>query len=633
MINEEFRNLITSKLAETEREKRKVQIIPGNNDKLKQIEDQQQALKEISSYPMTFALNSASNDEIEYLINMYKIETEFNLQKINQKIEESLNQWSDEKFLNEVAAYTILNIIDSVDDSNIRKVSSEIKYYFSLLEKARVENYSFCDLYNKRTIIEIIVQKIPSFKDDAVYIGYEYSHPLVAKKSKDFENFKSKFDKKVIAYYNDFIAKSRELSLPFSENIRLMLSEQIKPLLDVKEMLERRLERYKDIDLTDESKRKKYLEEIKHRTYVDSRVNDFPYFDFEYDISNLSTLPFYASYSLEKLDKLIDVTKKIHNIDDKSNLLDLIMSYNQTKNKKILEDEKNKHKIEVQNKYQSKYDRFKDISLMFHSGDYSEGDRINYFSQIVEYMLSKNGFSLNPVSKYQHIDSYIKRQFRDNEQLINEVELKVKKCIDESQIRDCIAKYTNLKKSIFSSISKNKAEIQKLEKEIIENQTKIIKFICDSYAKEGYNLFKEMPFLTLHETRKNEISKERELELRKLIEKDNHLLFNQNFVHCYISDDEYRYALEGKNSNAPIENIDEIMNNIFMNINNLFKEDITEDEILLLCELNIKDLEQIFEPNAFYKLQCVREIITKYNELDDKTLVNDDYKSGIRKLG
>lgn len=583
MINEEFRQMVFSKLTDLEREKRKLQIIPANDEKVRQIENEQKTLELIYNYPLSFASNNASDDEIEYIINGYKAEVEMELEQVNQEINRKIEEWTDERFLNEVAAYTILNLINSNSDYSFNM-------YINLLREKYNKQHG--KLYSLENINQIIREKIPNFPWISANLNFKE-----ARNTEDLKNFKSKFDEKVIYYYEKYVAKCKKLSLPFSENIRVMLFESIEPLLGKKKNLEEELKKYKDIDLNDRIKRKRYLIEIAAKTYR----------------TRIQQLPLYASYDLDKLSKLIEVIKKINNIGDKKQLFDAIKAYKEQIDAKSQYEEESKYRA----KYQSKYERFSEIYKMLHMGDYSEGDFSDNFAVFLYHTLNKNGIPLCDTCSY--IDGLTIQLFNQNDKLIKEVEQAVKKHIDESGIRERIAKYTKLKKSIFPQ----KEQIKNLEKEIGDICHNIVMSIRNSYSKEGYQLFKELPFL---EFEKSALVAE-QVDIEEFVEKNNNHLFNYNYV--LVTN---RKSDLFDTRNVSNENLDDKIQKIQMSISQMFSKDITADEILLLSELTIQELEQVTAENALYEMQMVREIMVQYNSLADKTLINDDYRRETPKL-
>ena len=71
MINDEFICLIGEKIQSLEKEKRRLQIT-HESEKLKQIEAKQQTLYTMANYPLSFVSNKCSDEEIEYIISLYR---------------------------------------------------------------------------------------------------------------------------------------------------------------------------------------------------------------------------------------------------------------------------------------------------------------------------------------------------------------------------------------------------------------------------------------------------------------------------------------------------------------------------------------------------------------------------------
>lgn len=595
MINDDFRYLISEKIQSLEKEKRKSQITQ-ESEKLKQIEDQQQTLYTMVNYPLSFASSKCSMEEIDYILYFYRTSIEMSLGKINQEIDSLIGKWTDANFLNEVAAYTIFNIISSND-------LDELKIYLDLLKRSHSKGDN---LYSAESIDKIIEEKFHGFP--LVVNLIECSNPLevVSEKVPDFKDFKSKFEDEVIEYYNQYVAKNEKISLPFSEDIRSMLSKRIAPLLSKRDELKEKLEHYENIDYNDEKSVNKYVDEIIENTYQ----------------TKTTSLPFYASYDLDELDKLIKITSKIDKASDKKLLFETIEAYKKQLEVKLKHDKRKEYK----EKYESKYGRFEDINQMLHMGDYSEGDTIDYFSVFVRHTLNSMGIPFCDSCEY--IDTITKRQFGSNDKLIEEVKQKIEKSVEKSGIKSEIAQYIKLKKSLIPKIHKER--IKGLEEEIQGKIPSIVMSIRNSYAKEGYQLFEELPFLDLSE---GKLFKPKEdISLEDTIEKDNNMLFNANYITVTNTKgkdlDSRGYTLDDimgvrKDNN---EDFEDNMQTLHENINKMIKGNITEGEISSLCELTEPELKQVTEENALLKMQTVREIMVKYDELEDKTIATDDNK-------
>ena len=229
----------------------------------------------------------------------------------------------------------------------------------------------------------------------------------------------------------------------------------------------------------------------------------------------------------------------------------------------------------------------------------------------------------------ENIDSITKRQFGSNDKLIEEVKQKLEKIVEKSDIKSQIAQCEKLKSSLISKMHKER--IRTLEEEIKGKITSIVMSVRNSYAKEGYQLFEELPFLKLS---KGQLVKTG-VTLEDLIKKDNNMLFNANYVDfcdtsnlfCYTFND--LMGVKEDNNEYSEDN----MQTLHGTINKMTKDNITEEEISLLCGLTEPELKEITQENALFKMQTVREIMVKYDELEDKTLISDDYKSEPSKFG
>ena len=555
----------------------------------------------MANYPLSFVSNKCSDEEIEYIISLYRASIEKNLEQVNQEIDGLMEKWTDANFLNEVAFYTIFKMISS-------KKFDELRTYSDLLQKSHNKADS---LYNIKNINEIAKGKFQEIAYIMNLIDYKGSLELVSEEIPDLESFESKFENDVIEYYNQYVAKNGRITLPFSEEVRSLLSKRIAPLLGKKDALEEKLKDYKNIDLNDKNSRKKYVDEIiknTYQTYTDS-------------------LPFYASYDLDKFDKLLKLTDKIDNVEDKELLLEAIEAYKKQMEAKSQHDEREKYKA----KYQSKFDRFEDIKQMLHMGDYSEGDTVDYFSVFICHTLNNMGIPFCKSCEY--IDKLTERQFGDNDKLIEEVKQKLEKIVEESDIKNQIAQYKKLKNSLISKMHKEK--IGDLEEKIKGEITSIVMSIRNSYAKEGYQLFQELPFLNLSE---GQLYRAPEgVTLDNVVKKDNNMLFNANYV-TFTNElgNVFGYTFDnlmgvvGKDNN---EDFEENMQTLHGTINKMTKDNITEEELSLLCGLTEPELKEITKENALFKMQTVREIMAKYDELEDKTLISDDYKAESPKFG
>lgn len=596
MVNDDFIYLIDEKIQSLEKEKRRLQITQ-ESEKLKEIEAQQQTLYTMANYPLSFVSSKCSDEEIEFIISLYRTSIETNLEQVNQEIDGLMEKWTDENFLNEVAVYTIFRMISSGK-------SDELKTYLDLLQKSHNKSDS---LYNIKNINEIANEKFQEFPNITNLVDYKGPLETISERIPDFESFESKFEDEVIEYYNQYVAKKERIALPFSEDVRSMLSKRIAPLLSKKDALEEKLEDYENIDLSDKNSRKKYVDEIiknTYQTYTDS-------------------LPFYASYDLDEFDKLFKITGKIDSVSDKELFLETIKAYKKQLEAKSQHEEKEKYKA----KYQSKFDRFEDINQMLHMGDYSEGDTVDYFSIFIRHTLNNMGIPF--CKSCENIDSITKRQFGSNDKLIEEVKQKLEKIVEKSDIKSQIAQCEKLKSSLISKMHKER--IRTLEEEIKGKITSIVMSVRNSYAKEGYQLFEELPFLKLS---KGQLVKTG-VTLEDLIKKDNNMLFNANYVDfcdtsnlfCYTFND--LMGVKEDNNEYSEDN----MQTLHGTINKMTKDNITEEEISLLCGLTEPELKEITQENALFKMQTVREIMVKYDELEDKTLISDDYKSEPSKFG
>ena len=599
MVNDNFIYLIGEKIQSLEKEKRRLQITQ-ESEKLKEIESQQQTLYTMANYPLSFVSSKCSDEEIESIINLYRTSIETNLEQVNQEIDGLMGKWTDANFLNEVAVYTIFKMISS-------KKSDELKTYLDLLKKSHSNTDS---LYNIKNIDEIAKKKFQEFPNIMNLVGYKGSLETISERIPDFESFESKFEDEVIEYYNQYVAKNERIALPFSEEVRSMLSKRIAPVLSKKDALEEKLEDYKNIDLSDKNSRKKYVDEIiknTYRTYTDS-------------------LPFYASYDLDEFDKLLKITGKIDNVADKELLLETIEAYKKQLEAKSQHEEREEYKA----KYQSKFDRFEDIKQMLHMGDYSEGDTVDYFSVFIRHTLNNMGIPFCKSCEY--IDNLTERQFGSNDKLIEEVKQKLEKSVEKSDIKSQIAQCEKLKRSLISKIHKERIRV--LEEEIKGKITSIVMSVRNSYAKEGYQLFEELPFLKLSE---GQLFKTPEgVTLEDSIKEDNNMLFNANYITVTNTmDNVFGHTLNNlmglkKDDN---EDFEDNMQTLHGTINKMTKDNITEEEISLLCGLTEPELKEITQENALFKMQTVREIMVKYDELEDKTLISDDYKSEPSKFG
>lgn len=596
MVNDDFIYLIDEKIQSLEKEKRRLQITQ-ESEKLKEIEAQQQTLYAMANYPLSFVSSKCSDEEIEFIISLYRTSIETNLEQVNQEIDGLVEKWTDANFLNEVAVYTIFKMISSGK-------SDELKTYLDLLQKSHNKSDS---LYNIKNINEIANEKFQEFPNITNLVDYKGPLETISERIPDFESFESKFEDEVIEYYNQYVAKKERIALPFSEDVRSMLSKRIAPLLSKKDALEEKLEDYENIDLSDKNSRKKYVDEIiknTYQTYTDS-------------------LPFYASYDLDEFDKLFKITGKIDSVSDKELFLETIKAYKKQLEAKSQHEEKEKYKA----KYQSKFDRFEDINQMLHMGDYSEGDTVDYFSIFIRHTLNNMGIPF--CKSCENIDSITKRQFGSNDKLIEEVKQKLEKIVEKSDIKSQIAQCEKLKSSLISKMHKER--IRTLEEEIKGKITSIVMSVRNSYAKEGYQLFEELPFLKLS---KGQLVKTG-VTLEDLIKKDNNMLFNANYVDfcdtsnlfCYTFND--LMGVKEDNNEYSEDN----MQTLHGTINKMTKDNITEEEISLLCGLTEPELKEITQKNALLKMQTVREIMVKYDELEDKTLISDDYKSEPSKFG
>ena len=572
MVNDDFIYLIDEKIQSLEKEKRRLQITQ-ESEKLK---------------------------EIEFIISLYRTSIETNLEQVNQEIDGLMEKWTDANFLNEVAVYTIFKMISSGK-------SDELKTYLDLLQKS---HNKFDSLYNIKNINEIAKEKFQEFPNITNLVGYRGPLETISERIPDFESFESKFENEVIEYYNQYVAKKERMALPFSEDVCSMLSKRIAPLLSKKDALEEKLEDYKNIDLSDKNSRKKYVDEITKNTYQ----------------THTDSLPFYASYDLDEFDKLFKITGKIDSVSDKELFLETIKAYKKQLEAKSQHEEKEKYKA----KYQSKFDRFEDINQMLHMGDYSERNIVDYFSIFIRHTLNNMGIPF--CKSCENIDSITKRQFGSNDKLIEEVKQKLEKSVEKSDIKSQIAQCEKLKRSLISKMHKER--IRTLEEEIKGKITSIVMSVRNSYAKEGYQLFEELPFLKLSKGQlvKTGVTLE---DLEDLIKKDNNMLFDANYVtfcdtsnlFCYTFND--LMGVKEDNNEYSEDN----MQTLHGAINKMTKDNITEEEISLLCGLTEPELKEITQENAFFKMQTVREIMVKYDELEDKTLISDDYKSEPSKFG
>ena len=87
MVNDDFIYLIDEKIQSLEKEKRRLQITQ-ESEKLKEIEAQQQTLYAMANYPLSFVSSKCSDEEIEFIISLYRTSIETNLEQVNQEIKE-----------------------------------------------------------------------------------------------------------------------------------------------------------------------------------------------------------------------------------------------------------------------------------------------------------------------------------------------------------------------------------------------------------------------------------------------------------------------------------------------------------------------------------------------------------------
>ena len=605
MINDEFRNLISKKIRSLEEEKRKLQITQ-DSEKLEQVESQQQTLHTMIDYPISFASIKSSDEEIQSIINLYITDVENELGKTSKEIDELMEKWTNVDFLNEISAYSILNMIMSNNSPGLAN-------YWNLLANSR---NNADNLNDRKSIYQIIISKFPKFPPIIDLVNRENMREIVVQNVKDVENFKSKFDKEIVEYYTRFVVRDGKILLPFSEEVRVTLSKHMAPLLAKANSLKLKLEYYKNIDLKDENSKRKVLEEIMENIYY----------------TRSQQLPFYASYDLNKIDKLIAITNKISNVSDKELLMKEIKAYKKQLENKSQYIEKKEH----QSEYQTKYDRFKSINQMLHMGDYSEGDTNDYFSVFLYHTL--NQMKLPFCNKCEYIDKLIKRQFGSfgyNESLVEEVKQKLETSVEKSGIISQIEQYKKLSKSLVSQMHKKK--IKTLEEEIKNKIASIVMSVRNSYAKEGYQLYKGLPFLKLSKSMSCKIPEQSSLE--EIIEKDNNKLFNANYIivtntmgNTFDKDGSTFNDVMGLSQENKSDYADK-MQQIHGNINQMVGSSLKEEEILFLCGLSETQLSQITEEKALFKMQTLREIMTKYSELDDKTLANNDYKDEQPRFG
>ena len=227
MVNDDFIYLIDEKIQSLEKEKRRLQITQ-ESEKLKEIEAQQQTLYTMANYPLSFVSSKCSDEEIEFIISLYRTSIETNLEQVNQEIDGLMEKWTDANFLNEVAVYTIFKMISSGK-------SDELKTYLDLLQKSHNKSDS---LYNIKNINEIANEKFQEFPNITNLVDYKGPLETISERIPDFESFESKFEDEVIEYYNQYVAKKERIALPFSEDVRSMLSKRIAPLLIKKDALE-----------------------------------------------------------------------------------------------------------------------------------------------------------------------------------------------------------------------------------------------------------------------------------------------------------------------------------------------------------------------------------------------------------
>lgn len=599
MIDENYASLISEKLKKLEQKKRKLQITQEAKE-LKQVEEEMQILYTMKNFPLSFASSRSSDEEIEYIINLYKSDIETNLEQINEGLDKLLDEWTNVDFLNEVAAYTIINIVDSEDYDKLVE-------YLGLLDGS---HNNADNLYDKGSISKILKKKFPEISDLSLNYLRNLPHFFEIKHDKDFRDYKSRFGDKVVKYYEQYVANNKQLSLPFSEDVLPMLSRHVVPLLETKKVLEEKLKDYEDIDLSDKEKRRKFADEIIENIYHTHTIS----------------LPFYASYNLDELDKLFSMGEKISEVEDKKILFSEIRKYKEAYDKKLEDKSLCSEKEEYQAKYQAKYDRFKEIKQMLRMGDYSEGDTVDYFSVFLHHNLNQLGIPF--CSSCQNIEDLTRRQFENNDELIEEVKEKLEKSVEKSDIRSKIEKYGKLKKSLIP----NKKRIESLEKEIKEEKSSIIMSVRNSYAEEGYQLFKELPFLELED---GTVYKHPEkVTIEEIVEEDNNMLFDANCV-CVNVKDKMDHILDGNNHTLEdaVKKDEENMQNSYGRISQMVKGDITEEEVLRLGNLTEEELEQVTSKDGLFVMQEVREIMVKYNELDDKTIGRDDFKKEESKKG
>ena len=183
----------------------------------------------------------------------------------------------------------------------------------------------------------------------------------------------------------------------------------------------------------------------------------------------------------------------------------------------------------------------------------------------------------------------------------------------------------------------HKKKIKTLEEEIKNKIASIVISVRNSYAKEGYQLYKGLPFLKLSKSMLCKIPEQSSLE--EMIEKDNNKLFNANYIivtntmgNTFDKDGSTFNDVMGLSQENKSDYADK-MQQIHGNINQMVGSSLKEEEILFLCGLSETQLSQITEEKALFKMQTLREIMTKYSELDDKTLANNDYKDEQPRFG
>ena len=578
MINDEFRCLIGEKIQSLEKEKRRLQII-YESEKLAQLEKQQETLNQMMDYPDTYAFYRISREigkeEFEYLVNFYIADVEQKIARLNQEIDKFSEYYDDKNFFKEVAAYRIFQMFDNDDSYGLRKC-------ISIIESEKDKNFygTMNDIQDK------VQEKIHGFPDIVDLSSYDYEglKKIILQEYPEFKNFKSKFDNKVISFSENIARLTKgDRLLPSSEDIRSLLEERKK--------YEEKLAQYKNLDWSNEKDRSLFI----HDVFVSKHY------------STSASLPFYAFYDLDKFDKLLALSAKVDKAEDKKSLCDAVFMYKAQLNDKV---EYNKRE-ELLEKHGKDYDRFMNIYNILHD--------IPTCFQFVRYRFTQKGIYRCLGLNYQFNDKSIKTVLGTDidPKFINEIQVKIDKLIDETEISSLVDQYDKLSKKRF--VINRKAKLAALKKELsakVEDKVRTVeKKFRDEYVKEGYQLFTKLPFLKHYDRIV--------VEKPTSIEEDHNNLFNGSLVGIRNT---YPYFESFHN-----EKFESNMKELREKISDMIKDNISEEEMLSLCKLTGDELSQITEKNSFYKMKTFREIIVQYDSLNAKSFV--DNKEENQKLG